>query len=118
MLKSAGSPCITIVIIKFRANRLIVTKLFSSPLLTNNNQAKQDTCNTACAYIVRNLMTKLEQLGNITGQWNDKPKEEQVEDKDSNSTDNISDLNEISRILEEEPSTVNDDIPSIMDEEI
>ena len=118
MLKSAGSPYITILIIKFQANRLIVTALFSSPLLTNNNQAKQDACNTACAYIVRNRISKLEQLGNMTSQWNDGPKEEQSEDKDSNSTDDIPDLNEISRILEGEPSTVNNDIPSNIDEEV
>ena len=58
-MKSAGSPCITIIIIKFRANGPLVTKSFSSTLLTANNQANQDAYNTACAYIVRNLMTEL-----------------------------------------------------------
>ena len=71
-----------VVIIRFRANGSIVKTLFSIPLLTTSNQAKQDACASACAYIVRNLMTELEQLEDVVDQWNNKHREDQSNDKD------------------------------------
>ena len=82
ILKILGSPSIVIVVIKFRAIRLIVTNSFSSPLLATNNQAKLDAGDTACAYILGNLMTDLQQLNNVAGQWNNKLEGNQSEDKD------------------------------------
>jgi hypothetical protein len=72
ILKNLSSLCITMVIIKFRANGLIVTTSFSSPLFATSNQAKVNSCNADCAYIVRKLMNELQQLDNVTGQKNDK----------------------------------------------
>jgi hypothetical protein len=90
--------------------------LFSQQTIKPN---RTPVINTAGAYIVRNLVTELEQLDNISNQWNGEPKEDQSEDKDSNNgTREIPDPNGISRILQGEPSAVNDNVPFNMDEEM
>ena len=116
-MESAGSPCITVVMIKFRANGLIVTKSFSSSLLTTNNQAKLDACNVACVYIVKNLMTGLQQLDDVDGRWNAESKDDQLKDGDSTSVDDTPDPNEIEGINKGEPFVINDG-PSNMDEKM
>ena len=89
------------------------------PLLTTENQTKQDACASACAYIVENLMTELEQLSIIAGQWNNKPKDKKPVDNGSNNgVDDIPDPNKSIEILEGEPSAIKDDVPFNMDKEI
>ena len=99
-LKSSGFPCITGFVIKFRASGLIITKSFSNPLFTTNTQAKLSTCNAVCAYIVRNIMTELQQLNSVGVQWNSKSEGDQFENKDSMSKDDIPDTDGI-RIIPE-----------------
>ena len=65
-----------------------------------NNQAKLDDCNADCAYIVKNLMTQLQQLDNVAQQRNKKSKGDQSEDKDSNFEDDILDPDGINEIPE------------------
>jgi hypothetical protein len=94
-------------------------KYFSNPLPTTRNQVKQDTCDAACAEIVKNHMTELELLDTIAGPWNTKPDEDQSKDKDSNDgADGIPDPNGISGISEGDLSAVNNEPLSNMDEDM
>ena len=64
-------------------------------------------------------MTELKQMDIIDLPWNNKPHEDQSEDKDLNtSAYDIPDPNKISGIQEREPSPVNDNPLSNMDEEM
>ena len=64
-------------------------------------------------------MAVLEQLDTIAGPWNNEPNEDQSEDENSDTgTYNIPGPNEIGGIQEGDPSTVNDETLSNMDEEM
>jgi hypothetical protein len=69
------------VIIEFRANGLIVTKSFSSPLFPTFNPAKLNACNAVCDYIVTNLMTELQHQGNVAMQCDNRSKDDQSKKK-------------------------------------
>ena len=64
------------VIIKFRANKLIVTKSFSSPLFTTLNSAKLNAFNAACDYIVTHFMTELQLQDNFAIQRGNRSKDD------------------------------------------
>ena len=92
-------------------------KVFLRPFFTTNKQANRNACDVAYAYITENLMTELQQLNNVAGQWNNTSEGDQSEDEDSNFEDEIPDLDGINRIPEGEPLVINDSVFN-MDEEI
>lgn len=95
-------------IIKFKLNELIFTKSFLGPLFVTFCPAKLNACGTVCAYIVTNIVTKLQQLDNVTLQLDDGSDDDQLGDKDSNLEDDISGPEEIDRIPKGGPSAIND----------
>ena len=118
VLKGLSPPYVAMVIIKFRANRLIVAKFFSSPLFTSLNPAKCNACNAACDYIGTHLMSEPQQQDNVTIQQDDGSKDDQSEDDDSNVEDDISAPDGINIISEEESVAINDGSSNIDEEEL
>ena len=64
------------IFIKFRADVLIVTKSFSSPLFTTLNSAKLNAFNAACDYIVTHFMTELQLQDNFAIQRGNRSKDD------------------------------------------
>ena len=58
VLNTRSTPCVAVVIIKYRTAEVILTKSFSSPNFNTFSPAKLDTCRAACAYITNNFMAK------------------------------------------------------------
>jgi hypothetical protein len=106
--KTPYSPGIALAINKFKTNKHIFIKSFPSSICTTFCLAKLDACGAACAYIITNLMTDIQQLDNIDRQLDDGSEDDRSEDEDSNLEDGIRDPDGIDGIPEGEPAAIDD----------
>ena len=100
------------VIIKYRTDKVTLTKSFSSPIFDSFSHAKLDAFSVACACIISNFMTKLELPDNNALQLDSGSEDDQSEDKDL-SVDNILDPLRIDGITEGKPSAIEDGLSNI-----
>ena len=112
VLKTRFTPYVAVMINKYREDKQIRAKSFSSPIFDTLPSTKLDTWSAVCAYIISNFRTELELLDDNALMVDSGSDSNQSDDKDLN-VENILDQPSIDGVPEGEPSAINAGLSNI-----